>query len=111
MDAKTLKDRIGEARRNGRVPAQLQAAAVQYAAQRQSAGASLKEVGAELAMSVHTLSYWRARHAHAPSTSLARVRIVDPDAARDTVVVHGPGGLRIEGLSLDHVVELIARLR
>jgi transposase len=112
MDAKALKDRIAEARRDRRrVPMPLQAAALQYAEQRQAAGISMKAIGGELGMSWHTLSYWRARHASSSETSLARVKIVVPERSKEAVVVHSPSGLRIEGLCVSQMAELIARLR
>ena len=112
MDAKALRDRIGEAKRaGGRVPMPLQAAALQYAEQRQAAGLSMKAIGGELGMSWHTLSYWRTRHTRPSATALARVKLVEPEHKDVVVAVHGPSGLRVEGMSVAQLAELIARLR
>jgi transposase len=112
MDAKTLKDRIGEARRAGaRVPHSLQETVLKHVEQQQAAGLSMKAIGIELGMSFHTLSYWRARHSRPQATALTRVKVVEPKRAEQDVVVHGPSGLRIEGLSVSQLAELIARLR
>jgi transposase len=112
MDGKALKEKIGEARRaSKRVPEALQDLVVRYVEQQQIAGVSMKEIGSELGMSFHTLSYWRARSSQPRSTSLARVKVVEPKRTEHVVVVHAPSGLRIEGLSMTQLAELIGRLR
>jgi hypothetical protein len=84
---------------------------VKYADERRAAGASMREVGVELATSVHTLNYWRSRQQKAGAAPLARVRVVEPERAASGFVVHGPRGLRIEVLSMVALAELIARLQ
>lgn len=112
MDGKALREKLSEARgEGGRVPAPMQLMVVKYSEARREAGASMKEIGEELGISWHTLSYWRACHRKQAGATLARVNVVDVDRERGGVVVHGPGGLRIEGLSLLQLAELIARLR
>jgi transposase len=112
MDGKTLKEKIGEARRaDKRVPEALQELVVRYVDQQQAAGVSMKAVGDELGMSHHTLSYWRARRSRPKATSPAGVKLVEPKRAEQVMVVHAPSGLRIEGLSMSQLAELIARLR
>ena len=69
-------------------------------------GATYSAIAGEVGVSEQTLQRWRA----AGSTSLAVVRVVDATQAANGLVVHGPRGLRIEGLSLDDVATLLGRL-
>jgi hypothetical protein len=113
MDAKTLRERIADARaKGGRIPAELQLMAVTYAERRHAAGTSWKTVGVELGMSWHTLLYWRDRMRPRSDGKLARVEVVsEAPASTPGFVVHAPGGLRIEHMSVLQAAELIARLR
>lgn len=114
MDAKTLRERIAQARQQHvRVDAELQQAAVAFAERRSSAGVSWKVIGAELGMSHHTLIYWRDRHRPSSGSRLARVEVVDDKQCSlvENFVVHTAAGLRIEQMSVQQVAELIARLR
>lgn len=114
MDIKALREKLEEDRgRGGRTPAALQAMVVKVSEDRHRAGASIKAISTELGISVHTLSYWRSAHRKQSTAALAKVKVVRtaerPD--RPEITVHGPRGLRIEGLSLPQLAELIARLQ
>jgi len=90
MDAKALKDRITEVRRDRR----REPVVMQSVEQRQALSTSMTATGRELRMSSNTLSSRRARHAGSSSTSLARVTVVVAERSDQVVVVHGPGGFR-----------------
>jgi transposase len=114
MDIKALREKLEEDRgRGGRTPRALQAVVVKFSEDRHKAGASIKAISNEIGISVHTLSYWRSVHRRLPGATLAKVKVVRaterPD--RPEITVHGPRGLRIEGLSLPQLAELIARLQ
>ena len=114
MDIKVLREKLEEDRgRGGRTPPALQAIVVRFSEDRHKAGASIKAISNELGISVHTLSYWRSVHRRQPTAALAKVKVVraaeQPD--RPEITVHGPRGMRIEGLSLLQLAELIARLQ
>jgi hypothetical protein len=114
MDAKTLRERIAQAReKHVRIGSELQQAAIAFAERRSSAGLSWKAIGAELGMSHHTLIYWRDRHRPANGSRLARVEVVDekPSSPIESFVVHTAAGLRIEKMSVQQVAELMVRLR
>src|SRR6187402_3989528 len=73
-------------------------------------GAKLVEVAAELGMKSHTLARWLGEKRS--SASFERVEVVAavaPAVARN-VIVHGPHGLRIEGLEVADVAELVRRV-
>jgi hypothetical protein len=114
MDAKTLRERIAQARHDHRrVDDELQQAAVTFAARRNAAGLSWKAIGAELGMSWHTLMYWRDRLRRHNGARLARVEVVaeESSSSSECFVVHTTSGLRIEHMSMPQLAELIARLR
>jgi transposase len=91
--------------------------AVAYVRERQQQGASSEEAAKELGMSSWTLSRWgsAARRAQREPERAALVP-VEVKPARSVVragalVVHGPGGVRVEGLSLEDAVALLRGLK
>jgi transposase len=81
-----------------------------YTVARRRQGAKLVEVAAELGMKFHTLSRWLGEKR--PAARFERVKVVAAPTppASCTLIVHGPRGLRIEGLDLASVVELVRRV-
>ena len=69
-------------------------------------GGSLKQAAGELGIGYETLRRWRDRRI---GTRLRAVKVAEPPAARDVVVVV-PGGARIEGLDLEGIAALARRL-
>jgi hypothetical protein len=109
MDASDLKRRLAAARAVKRCsyPTALREAVIAYAAKRRTQRVSRDKIAAELGMSVATLSYWCAPARRAGS--LAPVTIVaDPASKHDVVVECGP--LRVRGLDVAGVAELLKRL-
>ena len=82
-----------------------------YTVARRRQGAKLIEVAVELGMHNHTLSRWLGEKRAA--TKFVQV-VARPAAAAlplaSAIVVHGPRGLRIEGLELAAVAELVRRV-
>ena len=115
MDIKALREKLEEGRgRGGRTAAALQAMVVKFSEERHKAGTSIKAISNELGLSVHTLSYWRSVHRRQSTAALAKVKVVVHAAERldrSEITVHGPRGLRVEGMSLSQLVELITRLQ
>jgi len=109
MEATELKRQLARARtdKRGRYPTKLRDAVVAYASRRRAQKASRDVVAAELGMSVATLSYWcapaRARGTLEPVTIVAR-----SEPASVVVVECGP--LRVCGLDVASVAELLRRL-
>jgi hypothetical protein len=89
-----------------------------YTVARRRQGARLVEVAAELGMKSYTLARWLGEKK--PTASFERVEVVAPakvivvdeaaPAAERKLVVHGPRGLRVEGLELADVAELVRRV-
>ena len=107
MDARELKRQLAQGRIRKKYPAELREAVLAYAAKRRAERVSQSKVAAELGMSEQTLCYWRA---------LARQRggivpvaiVAHPEPSHDVVVECGP--LRVRGLDVSGVAELLRRL-
>lgn len=87
---------------------ELRAMAIAYAKERVGTGGGFKAIARELGVGRFTLRGWVASAEQ--SAQFRTVELTD-DAPRDQLVVHGPGGVRIEGLDLAGVAELLRRLR
>ena len=77
-----------------------------YTVARRRQGAELLAVGAELGISWKTLQRWLG--GKRKERQFERVEVVAPPT--HVLTVHGPRGLRIEGLDVDGVAELVRRL-
>lgn len=116
LTASELRTALAAAERKGAgrpYPEPLRRAAVAHYRRRQQQGASLHEVEAELGVSGISLMRW-SRVSTALTTGFREVEIVEaqPEASTPSsgIVVHGPRGVRIEGLHVADVAELLRRL-
>ena len=103
----TIRQAVSGLGRHGRgnaYPKKLRAEIVEHARSRRAAGIPIEAIGAELGMPWRTIRRWM------PPVRGKRFRPIEIVEARRDVVVHGPHGLRIEGLDLDGVAELVRRL-
>ena len=109
METNELKKRLAAARATGRgsYPPALREKVVAYAAERSAQRVSRDRVAAELGMSVATLSYWCAPARH--TGSLAPVTVIAEPVLTQELVVEC-GALRIRGLDVGSVAELLKRL-
>ena len=91
-----------------RYPAALRRQGVAYLAARQASGATASAVARELAVRRDTLLWWtRPRRAAKPG--FVPVSVVGGQPI-DQIVVRGPHGVRVEGLDVAGVAELLRRL-
>ncbi len=111
--ARQLREALGRAERSGAgrpYPPSLRQAAAGYHREREREGASLRQVAAELGVSDASLVRW-SRERREPEPLFRAIKVVAEPAGRTSaVVVHGPRGLRIEGLTVDELASLIERL-
>ena len=91
-----------------RYPPELRAVALAYARDRLAAGVGLKTVTKELSIGRHTLQGWLA--APEQAQAFRKVEVIDEPGRGGHLVVYGPRGLRIEGLDVAGVAELLRRL-
>ncbi len=88
---------------------ELKARVIAYAERRYNEGASAKNVSDELGVNVHTLGFWRERKANAKAL-LRPVRVIDQTSdARIVLLVRN--GIRVEGLSVEQLVEVLRQVR
>ena len=88
---------------------QMRAQAVTYARRRLTAGAGLQLIARELRVDRPTLKRWLGAD-DMPVPAFRTVQ-VEEAPARPALVLHGPAGLRIEGLDIAGLAELLRRLR
>jgi hypothetical protein len=110
-EAAAFRDAVKRAGKRGpgkRYPAELRRRGVEYLRARQAAGAPLSAVLRELGLRRETLAGWSAPEEAEKQPRFVPVAIVEAPAGR--IVVHGPGGLRVVGLDVAGVAELLRRL-
>ena len=110
-----LREALAKADRSGAgspYPEELRRAAVAYRRQREREGVGVAAVAAELGVSGLSLARWSRTLERAEPRFRAVEVVVEAERLERarTVVVHGPRGLRIEGLSVAEVAELLGRL-
>ena len=113
-EAVAFRDAVRRAGRRGpgrRYPAELRRRGAEYLRARQAAGAPLSAILRELGVRRETLAGWAApAEAEAKAETRPRFVPVSVVAEPPRIVVHGPGGVRIEGLDVAGVADLLRRL-
>ena len=108
MDSDSLKRQLRSARRAGRrYPKALREAVLAHAREAKGAGKGDAALASELGMSLGTLQYWRATERRG---EFVPVTVVEASAPAPGLVIEC-GRLRVHGLTLDGVTELLRRLQ
>lgn len=85
--------------------------AVEFFRQRRAAGTSVEAISRELCVKRHTLVGWTAAAREVSTTPrFVPVNVVADATTKSSIVVHGPAGVRVEGLDVAGVAELLRRL-
>jgi transposase len=108
-ELKSAISKLGEMGRGKRYPKVLLEKLLSYTVARRRQGATLVVVGAELGMNWKTLARWVGERKARPRFERVEVVAAAPSLPVG-VVVHGPRGVRIEGLDVSGVAELVRRL-
>lgn len=111
-ELRTALSKLGEMGRGKRYPRALLEKMLSYTVARRRQGATLLAVGGELGMNWKTLARWLGER---KAARFERVEVSAPTPAVTApmplpIVVYGPRGLRIEGLDVSGVAELLRRL-
>ena len=107
---------LGANTRGRRIPAALRKRIFAHASGLVAAGATRASVCATLGVSAQTLKRWgvggrkRKPSALPAAAAFLPLRVADNKEQESGVVVHGPGGVRIAGLSLPQIAELLRLL-
>lgn len=122
QQAKELREALAAAERGGSgrpYPEALRRAAVEYRRAREHEGASLRSVATELGVNSASLLRWSRtpQQSSAPFRAIELVApgqsdeiVMEPIGRTSRIVVVGPRGVRVEGLSVAELAELLARL-
>lgn len=108
-----LKREVSALGRRGRgrpYPKDLIEKLLSYTVARRREGATIVEVGEELGMSFMTLRRWFTERKERSRFRRVEVATPSPLPAKSRLIVHGPRGLRVEGLDLEGVAELLRRV-
>jgi len=83
-----------------------------YTVARRRQGASIVEVAAEVGINFRTLARWLGvrKAARFERVDVVAAPVTTAASVAASIVVHGPCGLRIEGLDLAGVAELVRRV-
>ena len=120
--AEQLREALATVERKGAgrpYPVSLRQAAMEYCHQREQQGANINGIALELGVSTTSLMRWSRKAAKSAEGFRAVELVVEPEShvavskpARLAagVSVHGPRGLRVEGLTIAELAELIDRL-
>jgi hypothetical protein len=104
-------DRLGTQRLGRRYPEALRRDIVKHAEECFAAGIPWAQVAKGVGITGCTLLQWRKDALPPQQATFLPVAVIEPPRhSQGQLVVHGPAGLRIEGLDLDGVAELIRRL-
>jgi transposase len=107
--------KLGPRGRTTPYPKDLREEAVAYAQERRAKGATWGGIARELGIGIDSLTKWARAAERSPAkpafrqVALAQEEVV-AGAAGSGLVVHGPGGVRVEGLDVAGVAELLRRL-
>lgn len=80
---------------------------------RWQAGESLGKLAKQLGLSNHTVQFWRSHWGERKKrgAELRRVEVIsETPLPANPLTVHGPAGMRVEGLTADDVAELWRKL-
>lgn len=105
-------DSLAKAKNARRYPPALQRRVTSYARMRIASGVSRAQISRELDVGEPTLERF-LKEATTPQPGFDRVRVVarrDESVAPRALMVHGPCGTRVEGLSLNELAALFTRL-
>lgn len=109
MEMSELKRQLQRGRARRRYPREVRDAVVAHAEREKHRGRTYEQIASDLGVCVQTLAYWRST---APSDgTLETVTIVpehDAPARQEVIVEFGP--LRVRGLDVSGVAELMRRL-
>lgn len=103
---------LGARGQGRRYPEALKREVVAYLTARRKAGRGLKTASVELGIPERSIKLWSSTPRPSGKPAFVPMVVTAPAAERTTpeIVVHGPGGIRIEGLDLAALAELVRRL-
>lgn len=113
QELRELRRELGGIERGAgrRYPDELKARIVAWARRELARGATVNATARAIALHPRTLEAWTESAPAQASTTLIPVEVVASPAANVLVAVVSPSGYRLEGLTLEDAVRVLARLR
>lgn len=102
--------RLGTRGVGRRYPEELKGEALAYLGDRRREGASIESVAKELGMRERTLTLWAAAPRPTGKAPFVPMELVADGAPIPTAIVLHAGGLRVEGLDVATLADLLRRL-
>jgi transposase-like protein len=105
---------LGPRARTTTYPPELRALALEHVKERRGQDASMREIASELGVGADTLRQWQTGSRRQPRRAAVVRRVaIAPGATAPTsesIVVHGPAGMRVEGMDVKEIVALFKEL-
>jgi transposase len=105
-----MKRKRGQRRGPSEYPAEMRAFAVAFVRKAVDGGGTKAGAARDLDVSTLTLDKWLA-DGDTETDPAFREIVVEPEAAKGSLVLVTPSGVRIEGLGVETAAELLGRLR
>jgi predicted transcriptional regulator len=110
LTAAIVRHQSQRRRRNVRFPASVRRDALAYARRQRAAGATLQRIASDLGVATNTLDRWLKIEPEKKFRPVS-VRGTRPaNRAKAALVLHGPVGLRVEGLDPEAVAAILRAL-
>jgi len=94
--------------RRERFPKDLRSKLIAYIHGRRDAGATLEQIGEEIGVNCKTVANWVSRARK--RSSFCRVEVAQEQGVAGALTVRGPCGVRVEGMAITDLVDLLRRL-
>jgi hypothetical protein len=101
---------LGTRGQGRRYPEALKRDVLAHLAERRKVGRGIATTSAEIGIPRKTLKLWAATPRAPGAPSFVPMTIVERDDRGRAIVVHAPGGIRIEGLDVVALADLLRRL-
>ena len=94
--------------RRERFPDDLRARLIAYIHDRRAAGVTLERISEDIGVNCKTVANWVSRARK--QSAFRRVEVAQEQGAARALTVHGPCGVRVEGMAITDIVDLLRRL-
>jgi transposase-like protein len=94
-------------------PPEVRALALTHSKEREAEGASLREVASELGVGTDSLRRWQSGRRRRRAAVVRRVAMASRSTKptpSESIVVHGPAGVRVEGMDVNAIASLFKEL-
>ena len=110
-----LRELLAHARPNGQrhFPVEVRSRLQEFIGRQLAAGQRITDLAEALGLGTSTVSYFAGRwgtRSKSRAQKFEQVRVVAEEGAPGAVILHGPHGVRVEGLSTEQLADVLRRL-